>query len=251
MWTVDETATRDVVTVAPETTADECGTILLQRGLRHLPVVEEDGRPVALVSDDRVLGLIRRDLASVPAASVGDAPEILIDENAGLKETIEKLLASRQTAALIVDDDGVLTGIFTEHDVLRLAETALSLDRKVGELAHTAVDLVTIPLGTPAYAARSAMLENHVRHLLVVTDKGRLAGVVSQRDLAGLTETILDAHMNAVVQTVGPNDDLHKAISTMVRNSVGSIPVVESDHTPVGVLTRTDIMRALVDVLET
>lgn len=250
MWTVDETATRDVVTVTPETTADDCGTILLERGLRHLPVVDEGGRPVALVSDDRVLGLIRRDLASVPALSVGDSPEILIDENAGLKETIEKLLGSRQTAALIVDDDGVLTGIFTEHDVLRLAETALSLDHKVGEIAHKAVELVTIPLGTPAYVARAAMFENHVRHLLVVTDKGRLAGVVSQRDLAGFTETILNSHMNAVVQTVGPDDDLHKAISTMVRHSVGSIPVVQDDHTPVGVITRSDIMRALVEALD-
>jgi CBS domain-containing protein len=41
--------TPDPVTAAPDTTAQDAGRLMLERGFRHLPVVE-DGRPVGVVS---------------------------------------------------------------------------------------------------------------------------------------------------------------------------------------------------------
>jgi CBS domain-containing protein len=41
--------TPDPVTAAPDTTAQEAGRLMLERGFRHLPVVE-DGRAVGVVS---------------------------------------------------------------------------------------------------------------------------------------------------------------------------------------------------------
>ncbi len=240
MWTVAETATRLVLTVTPETPVGDCEAVMLQHGLRHLPIVDDKKHPVALVTDQRVLGLTRRDLGHVPAES----------ETSEMKPVVEQLMSSSQGAAVLVGADGRLTGIFTEHDAMRLAEVALRPSLKVGDLTRTAMEVVSVPVGTQAYVARQMMLENDVRHLLITTEKGRLAGVISMRDIAGLEASTIDARMNAVVHEVALTDDLHKAVSAMVRHTVGSLAVVAADHTPVGVITRTDVMRAVLEQIE-
>ena len=250
MWTVAETATRLVLTVTPETPVGDCELVMLQHGLRHLPIVDENKHPVAVVTDQRVLGLTRRDLGHIPAQSASEPIQVLVPETAEMKPVVEQLLGSSQRAAILVDGAGRLTGIFTEHDAMRLAEVALKPWLKVGDLTQSTLELVSVPVGTEAYVARQMMLENGVRHLLVTTQKGRLAGVIAMRDIAGLEASTVDARMNAVVHQVSPEDDLHQAVSVMVRHSVGSLAVVAADHTPVGVITRTDIMRAVLKQLE-
>jgi len=47
---VDEVMTHDVVTATPCTTRDEAMTKMAQAGCRHLPVMDEDGRLIAMLS---------------------------------------------------------------------------------------------------------------------------------------------------------------------------------------------------------
>ena len=249
MWTVDEAATSDVETVTANTTVGECELTMLQRGLRHLPLVDTEGRPIAMVTDQRVLGLTRRDLHQVSVTSASEPVQVVVPKEVDTASLLERLLQASQGAALLIDDEGRLAGIFTEHDAMRLAETSLRLDTSVGTLARAELDLYTIPLGTPAHVARITMLEHGIRHLVVVTAMGRLAGMLSLRDLAGLESSIIDNRLQAVVHHVAPGDDLHKAISLMVRHKVGSLPVVDEHNTPVEVITRTDVIRALVEQL--
>ena len=47
---VDEVASREIVTVDPEQNLDEALRLMAQHQVRRLPVVEEDGRPVGILS---------------------------------------------------------------------------------------------------------------------------------------------------------------------------------------------------------
>ncbi len=47
---VDEVMTADVVCCSPETTAEEARTAMRERRIRHLPVADEDGRLIGLIS---------------------------------------------------------------------------------------------------------------------------------------------------------------------------------------------------------
>ena len=51
----------------------------------------------------------------------------------------------------------------------------------VGRVMHT--DLVTVPPDTSLVKAREVIDENQIEHLLVVDKKGKLIGMVSDRDL--------------------------------------------------------------------
>jgi acetoin utilization protein AcuB len=109
---------------------------------------------------------------------------------------------------------------------------------------------------TLAEALRS-MREEGVRHLPVLRD-GKLAGVVSERDLV-LLGTMPDVDANAVTVeralgtepfTVGPDTPLVDVIRALSEKRTDNAIVVEGDRV-VGIVTTTDCLRCLFDHLST
>ena len=110
-----------------------------------------------------LLKLCGRRLSTVPIlANVAEAVQLMIDNEVG--------------AVAVVDDEGIVAGMFTERDVLE--KVALSgRDPKqtpVRELMSPMVEMATEET-TPAEALR-VMLERHYRHMPIVDERGRGAG---------------------------------------------------------------------------
>jgi CBS domain-containing protein len=95
-----------------------------------------------------------------------------------------KKMWNQQTGSLLVMDGEDLVGIVTERDVLKAVAGGGSLqETHVSEVMSK--DLVTVGPGTSLREAAKIMTDRWIRHLPVV-DGGRLVGVISQRDLAGV-----------------------------------------------------------------
>jgi CBS domain-containing protein len=92
------------------------------------------------------------------------------------------VMTSRQIGAVPVVDQDRLVGIFTERDILARV-VAARLDPAATPVVDVmSSDLVTAEV-TEAYdVCLQRMQQAHVRHLLVL-DRGRLAGILSLRDL--------------------------------------------------------------------
>jgi len=95
--------------------------------------------------------------------------------------------------------------------------------------------------------AIAAMQELFIRHIPVVDDSGRLAGLVTQRDLLSLEHkkdpvTPLREVMRSDVITVAPDTPLRTAAETMIYNKYGCLPVVR-DGELVGIITETDFLK--------
>jgi CBS domain-containing protein len=118
---------------------------------------------------------------------------------------------------------------------------------------------LTVPVDTPVVEARRTMLEHRFRHLLV-TDGGRLAGIVTDRDIRLnmpspatslsvweinylLARMTVGSVMTTSVITVTPNRDVVEAARIMLDHKIGALPVVDGGAI-VGIMTETDIMRA-------
>jgi CBS domain-containing protein len=86
-------------------------------------------------------------------------------------------------AVAVIDEQGVVAGMFTERDVL--AKFALSgRDPKttpVRELMSPIVEMATEET-TPSEAL-AVMLERHYRHMPIVDDHGKVLGVCSIRNI--------------------------------------------------------------------
>ena len=120
-------------------------------------------------------------------------------------------------------------------------------------------EVVTLSPGTTAAEALALCREKRIRHLPVL-EEGRLAGIVSDRDLRsaapalgdpGRAEAlqnlqIFDVMTRAVVIT-HPDDPIEEAANRMREKRIGCLPVVE-DGDLIGILTSSDVMEALVQL---
>jgi CBS domain-containing protein len=89
-----------------------------------------------------------------------------------------------QTGSLLVTQDGRLTGIITERDVLRAVALGADPDRATVDEAMT-VDVFTVAPDMPLHVAAREMAARWIRHLPVL-ENGHLLGVVSMRDITGV-----------------------------------------------------------------
>jgi CBS domain-containing protein len=101
------------------------------------------------------------------------------------KDTVYRALevmAEANTGAVLVVEDDQMVGIFTERDYARkvVLKGRASLETPVEEIMSTS--MITIQPEQSLEECMALMSKFHIRHLPVL-EKGRLAGVVSMRDV--------------------------------------------------------------------
>ncbi len=126
-------------------------------------------------------------------------------------------------------------------------------------------DVVTVEADTPFLEARLILKDKKIRHLPVV-DRGKLIGVVTDRDLkeaAPSGATTLDVYevnyllLKMTVRdlirkdpvTVKPTNSVEKAALLMHDHKIGCLPVVDEAGSLVGMITETDLLAVMVEIL--
>ncbi|MBZ4688152.1 MAG: acetoin utilization protein AcuB [Clostridia bacterium] len=121
--------------------------------------------------------------------------------------------------------------------------------------------VVTVKPETKLKTALEITRKNNIRHLPVVNKNKKLVGIVSDRDLRSASpspvypgnESVLEeVTMKDIMQesliTVHPMDFIEEAARLLYEHKIGCLPVVR-DNELVGIVTETDILRTLVELL--
>ena len=111
-----------------------------------------------------------------------DGRKTVVVEQSTLVSDAARLMSEHQIGAVPVLDGDRLAGIFTERDVMvRVVAAERDAARtQVGEVMST--ELVVADWHEDHASCLRRLQQAHVRHLLVLNE-GRLAGIVSLRDL--------------------------------------------------------------------
>ena len=120
---------------------------------------------------------------------------LTVEPSATLVAAARRMRDRNVGAAVVVDPQGGIAGIFTERDLLRAV--AQGVDPEGGDVrSHMTANPVTLPSNHSPSEAAQIMSEGRFRHIPVV-DGGELVGIVSIRDLVqvGLHIQTADAHV--------------------------------------------------------
>ena len=136
-----------------------------------------------------------------------------------LRELIERVLPSMDQrddgAIVVVDPETELPlGILTPVDMLRL----LAIDGIAPQTPVVTVmtaGLSVLPLGASIQQAATLMVRTGIRHLVLVGDDGRLAGLVAQSELYSLHATQVDRLVRLV--TTASDIDCLTELTSQVR----------------------------------
>lgn len=214
---VSDVMTREVVTVQPDTVLGQAARLMVEKRLKRLPVVDNDGRIVGILGRLDILNTI----AAVhlpewhpeahPAgahATVGDVMtrEVpTVHESAPVEEIFELLVSSSNKRVVVVDDNRHVVGIVADSDLISrvsregwptLIETLVSkvpIERVSGVArmhirrlhARSARELMTRGVVTvrekmPVASALALSAEKRVKRMPVVGAEGELVGIVGR-----------------------------------------------------------------------
>jgi CBS domain-containing protein len=116
--------------------------------------------------------------------------------------------------------------------------------------------VVSVSPETSVYDAIKTMAEHEIG-ALVVLEKGRLAGIVSERDYArkvilkgkSSRETPVAEIMTREVTTVRPETSVEKCMQLMTDKRVRHLPVMDGDKL-VGIISIGDVVKAIISQQE-
>ncbi len=130
--------TRNVITVSPKTSVVDAQKIMKERNFRRLPVVDDSGRLVGLVTESRLervkprttVPLLWQITYLISHTTVGDVMRKRV-VTVKLTDTVEQAVAKAQSnkvGTLIVIDKGKIVGICTTNDFFyRIVNPTLGL----------------------------------------------------------------------------------------------------------------------------
>lgn len=248
--------------VVPATMPIGTCTMRMHRlGIRHLPMIDDEGRVAGMLTDGALhrLGAVfgneyvafdLEDEGRV-AREVAVPVDVLVEVETPLTELLRRMGGTRQDAAVVVDEDLHPVGIVTEHDLLKVVLDVVAEDAPIEELPprlHVSLDEEA-----PARLALDAMRRLGIRHLVLTDRRGRISGVVSQRDLVAEDVTRRDVRASEVVRsvrpiTVPPGTPIVGCARRMLEAHVGCVPVVIEDRA-LRIVSRRDVIDAAAGTL--
>ncbi|MCL2340418.1 MAG: DUF190 domain-containing protein [Proteobacteria bacterium] len=212
-------AVRDVMTASPASVTaaspvSEAARLLLSSVFTGLPVVDEGGRPVGVVTQGDLIsrGHLPLRLGLLAAAAQADidaamtaleqrcvreimtAPAVTIVADRPLTEAVELMLARQLKRLPVVDQSGRLAGMLSRLDVFRTVmreapdwaafrgqDIAVRNLRTVADILRR--DTLTVLADTPIDQVIPVINRNDLQQVAVVDADGKLLGVIADSDL--------------------------------------------------------------------
>lgn len=268
-------ANRNVFTISPSLPIKEASEIMVERGVRRLPVASPGTKKFQgmIVSRDIVdfLGggdkhqIIEKKHSKNFLSAINDSSEIIMNpsvpyvkKSSSISETA-KLLSERGVGGVpILDKKKAVEGIVSERDFASYIPAPANVQVEV----YMTQNVVTTDPNLFLIDAMKRMISEGFRRLPVVEDGG-LEGILTSVDIldyfasseifdymsTGDASDAISIEINQIMTedplSVSPKDDLGETARKMEEKGYSGLPVVE-DEELVGIITERDILELLI-----
>jgi CBS domain-containing protein len=126
MLTVDHLMTQRVVCSHAQDDLRAAGRQMQLEDIRHLPVVDQDGRLLGMLSQgDLIRARVRGLKGTAYVREAMTTPALSVRRNTAAHEAVAILVGKKIGALPVVNEKGILVGVITETDFLVIAHEAL------------------------------------------------------------------------------------------------------------------------------
>ncbi|UCV11493.1 EAL domain-containing protein [Dechloromonas denitrificans] len=211
---VREVMTAPVHTVPAEMDFRHAYREASQLGIRHLVVIDTDGKPLGIASETD----FRHHLGPDFFRHLNDVDTLMertfprLPATTRLDDAISAMAAVRATCVVVVDGRKPL-GIVTERDVVRLFLGA-NFNPELGSVMTQPV--VTVEETSSLADAAERMVEHRIRHLVIVDRSGQVSGLLSEHTLMRPLE--LDLLDDAMAERMALMRSRDAAVEQSLRN---------------------------------
>ena len=108
--------------------------------------------------------------------------------------------------------------------------------------------LITLSNQHTTTHAKQIFKEKRIRHIPIIDNNHQIIGIISDRDIFDTGNSIvLNELMTKNIIVAEKNTPIRRIAEMMVYKRVGAIPIVSEYHAVIGIVTRSDILRALIN----
>ena len=257
-----------VIIAQPESSIFDVLLKMQTEFVKHI-VIAVKNKPVGIVTErdiNRFLGEDKtaRAVDEIPIKHVMQKNVISIID--GVEDHFDQCAARMQTfkigSVVLVNDDGELIGIISRTDLTKSYSVVFGGKYLVKDFMSERV--VTCRRSDSLKFALKLMNKNEVSRLIVTDEDGFPLGLISTNTLLthsdyftrgntrsrdyllpveGKNLTVNDL-LNDELLTINEEEDLAMAASKMIKNKISGIPVVDSNQNLLGIVSKTDVVRA-------
>ena len=194
--------TRQTIKVTPRQSVLTAAMIMHRRNFRHLPVVDEKGRIMGMISAQDIIDslnfvLSKPDIKTtqviesleIPVERIMVYNSVCVEPGDGLAEITKKMTFHNLGGMPVIDELGVVHGIITLRDLVGLMGTSSDeIGVQVSEIMNT--NVITIRQNEYLSTAVRLMSEHRIRRLPVMPDGNGHdtaipKGILSNKDALG------------------------------------------------------------------
>ncbi|PIN83921.1 MAG: hypothetical protein COV65_02300 [Nitrosopumilales archaeon CG11_big_fil_rev_8_21_14_0_20_33_24] len=263
-----KTYSSPVITIKPESSIFDALLQMQTNFIKHI-VVAVKNIPVGIVTERDINKFLEENktayaINEIPIKHVMQKNIITIVN--GTEDHFEQCAARMETfkigAVILINDNGELTGIISKTDLTKSFANVFGGKYLVKNFMNKKI--VTCRRSDSLKFALSLMNKNQISRLIVTDENGYPVGLISTNTLLthsdyftkgntrsrdyllpinGEKLTVNDLLTDELV-TINEEEDLAVAASKMIKNKIGGIPVVSSENNLVGIVSKTDVVRA-------
>jgi CBS domain-containing protein len=219
---VADVMTREVVTIGPDTPLGKAARLMVEKHLKRLPVVDSEGKLIGILGRLDVLNTIaavripewhpEAHPAGTTAGDVMTREVPAVHESAPLEEIFQLLVSSSHKRVVVIDDQRRVVGIIADSDLI----SRVSRENWPGLIEILAAKVPIEKISAPAR-----------QHLMKL--RGRCAKELMTPDPI----------------TVRQEMPVASALALSAEKATKRMPVVDSEGRLVGIVGRSEMMRAL------
>jgi len=185
---IKEVMNKPVMTVSEKMTVGQGYQIFCQHNLRHLVVLDGQLDMVGIFTQTDLVRSLREEAFS----GVKDVSRLMTSQVLHVAPDVSaryalSLMALRAVSCIIVAENGTPVGIYTERDVVRNIAKGKDLT-SVPVASVMTSSIVSTPKTTAPFDSVDLMLKRSIRRLLVVDERGDMAGILTQTDIGRILE---------------------------------------------------------------